>query len=128
MTRSANSIRSSRLATPVTLKGLFDQDEALKDLGGAGYLVELAANVVAIGAEDYAEAIIDLWHRRSVNDALDGAKSEILVTNPDTSAMTVIESLEAKLSDIATSGPEQRPVVTPHPKRRCGPQRAPRLR
>jgi replicative DNA helicase len=106
-------VRSSRLATPVTLKGLFDQDEALKDLGGAGYLVELAANVVVIhGAEDYAEAIIDLWHRRSVNHALDGAKSEILVTDPDTSAMTVIESLEATLSDIATSGPEQRPVVT----------------
>lgn len=104
-------IRSGRLASPITLKALFDQDPALQGQGGS-YLVELAEHGISFGAEDYAQAIIDLWHRRSVNYALDVAKSEILVSDPDTSAITVIEGLEARLSDIATSGPEQRPVIS----------------
>src|SRR3546814_4405280 len=51
-------IDRGQIATPVTLKGVFDQDEALKEVGGAAYLVRLAASVVTvINAEDYGREI-----------------------------------------------------------------------
>lgn len=50
-----------QIATPVTLKQYFDQDEALSDIGGAQYLVKLAAGASAIiNAGDYGRAIYDL--------------------------------------------------------------------
>src|ERR1051326_5188795 len=39
-------IERGQVATPVTLKNLFDQDGALAEIGGAAYLVRLAAAVV----------------------------------------------------------------------------------
>ena len=51
-----------QLANPVTLKNLFEQDDALQEVGGAQYLVRLAASVVTIiNAEDYGRTIHDLF-------------------------------------------------------------------
>ena len=50
---------------PITLKGLFEQDGALAEVGGAAYLVRLANSVVTIiNAEDYGRLIYDLHLRR----------------------------------------------------------------
>ena len=38
-------IERGQIANPVTLKNLFDQDGALQEIGGAQYLVRLAAEV-----------------------------------------------------------------------------------
>ena len=73
-------IDRGQIATPVTLKGVFDHDEALKEVGVAAYLVRLAASVVTvINAEDYGREIRDCYLRRQlievgetiVNDAFD---------------------------------------------------------
>src|SRR3546814_18534699 len=49
------------VASPVTLKPLFDGDEEMRALGGPGYLAELTGNSAAlIGARDFAEQIYDL--------------------------------------------------------------------
>ena len=60
-------IERGQIANPVTLKNLFDQDGALAEIGGAGYLARLAASVVTIiNAEDYGRTIHDLYLRRQL--------------------------------------------------------------
>ena len=49
------------LANPVTLKPYFDQDEAMRAVGGAGYLAQLTGSGASlIGARDFARQIYDL--------------------------------------------------------------------
>ena len=43
-------IAKGQMANPVTMKNLFDQHEALGEVGGAQYLVKLAAAVVTSGS------------------------------------------------------------------------------
>src|SRR5512142_1740269 len=63
----ARLIERGQIANPVTLKNLFDQDGALSEIGGAQYLVRLAASVVTIiNAEDYGRQIHDLYLRRQL--------------------------------------------------------------
>src|SRR6202023_773038 len=60
-------IGRGQIANPITLKGLFDQDEALAQLGGAQYLARLAASAVTIiNAETYGRTIHDLHLRREL--------------------------------------------------------------
>lgn len=52
-------------ANPITLNHFF-QGDGLAEVGGAQYLVKLAASVVAIvNAEDYGRTILEHWERRS---------------------------------------------------------------
>lgn len=78
-------IEEGRQATPVTLKGIFDQVDALEEVGGAQYLVKLAASVVTvINSTDYGREILECWRRRElieigeglVNDAFDRSELE----------------------------------------------------
>ncbi|MEK6540914.1 MAG: replicative DNA helicase [Pseudomonadota bacterium] len=52
---------NNMLANPVTLKPYFDADEAMKALGGPGYLAQLTGSGASlIGARDFARQIHDL--------------------------------------------------------------------
>ena len=54
-------IDRSMVANPVTLKPMFDADEAMKALGGPAYLAQLTGSGAAlIGARDFASQIYDL--------------------------------------------------------------------
>jgi replicative DNA helicase len=65
--RAAARIQKNALATPVTLKPFFEDDEGLKELGGPSYLVRLAgAAISAYAARDYAQMIYDLAVRREL--------------------------------------------------------------
>jgi replicative DNA helicase len=67
--RAAARIQKNALATPVTLKPFFEDDEGLKELGGPSYLVRLAgAAISAYAARDYAQMIYDLAVRRELID------------------------------------------------------------
>jgi replicative DNA helicase len=77
-------IDKNMVASPVTLKPMLDQDPALKELGGAGYLAQLTGSGVAvIGARDFARQIRDLAMlreliavgREMVEKALDTSES-----------------------------------------------------
>jgi replicative DNA helicase len=60
-------IAKNALASPVTLKAFMEDDEGLKELGGAGYLARLAAAAIsAYAARDYAQMIYDLAVRRDL--------------------------------------------------------------
>ncbi|MFO1120545.1 MAG: DnaB-like helicase N-terminal domain-containing protein [Rhodospirillales bacterium] len=60
-------IERGQIADPVTLKGWFDQDEALTQVGGPGYLIKLAdCAVTLINAGDYGRLLHDLYQRREL--------------------------------------------------------------
>ncbi|MGZ9809707.1 replicative DNA helicase [Pseudoroseicyclus sp. H15] len=55
------------LASPVTLKAFLEEDEGLKLLGGARYLVQLAGSAISsFAARDYAQMIYDMALRREL--------------------------------------------------------------
>jgi replicative DNA helicase len=98
-------IERGQIANPVTLKGLFDQDEALAEIGGAQYLARLATSVVTIiNAEDYGRTIHDLYVRRQLiaigEDTVNCAYKHDL----EDDAAQQIEAAETKLFDLATTG------------------------
>src|SRR3546814_12435277 len=54
-------IERNSIATPVTLKPYFEADEAMKAVGGVGYLAQLTGSGAGlIGARDFARQIFDL--------------------------------------------------------------------
>ncbi len=60
-------ISGGHIATPVTLKSYFDQDEALQEVGGAQYLARLAgAATTIINVAEYGRTIYDLAVRRDL--------------------------------------------------------------
>ena len=73
-------IERGQVANAVTLKNLFERDEALAEVGGAQYLAKLQSSYVTIiNAADYGRTIHDLFLRRElialgedvVNDAFE---------------------------------------------------------
>jgi replicative DNA helicase len=64
---AAARIAKNMLASPVTLKGLMEDDAGLKELGGASYLARLSgAAMSSYAARDYAQLIYDLHIRREL--------------------------------------------------------------
>lgn len=60
-------IAKNALASPVTLKPYFEDDEGLKELGGPAYLARIAGSAVAtFAAREYAQMIHDLAVRRQL--------------------------------------------------------------
>jgi replicative DNA helicase len=77
-TAACRLIERGETANCLTLRAQFDQDPALKDIGGGAYLAKLENAVVTIiGAEDYARVVRDLADRRRLifacEDAIEAA-------------------------------------------------------
>ncbi|MEE8139427.1 MAG: replicative DNA helicase [Alphaproteobacteria bacterium] len=101
----ATLIERHQVANPVTLKPLFEADEALKDAGGAKYLARLAASAVTvINAADYGRTVFDLHLRRRLIEL--SLEMRDLAMNPDleTDGTKQIETAEQHLFDLATTG------------------------
>jgi replicative DNA helicase len=98
-------IERGQIANPVTLKGLFDQDEALAEIGGAQYLARLATSVVTIiNAEDYGRTIHDLYLRRQLIVIGEDTVNDAYKHDLEEDAARQIEAAETKLFDLATTG------------------------
>ena len=64
---AAARIQKNALASPVTLKAYFEDDMALRAVGGPAYLARLAGSAIsAWAARDYAQMIHDLAVRREL--------------------------------------------------------------
>ena len=65
----AAMLTAGRVADPVTLKSLFEQDEMLQQAGGVDYLLRLIdCAATPINASEYARYVSDLWRRRELID------------------------------------------------------------
>src|SRR6476660_1964389 len=96
---------ANRVANPVTLKPLFDGDEAMKEVGGPAYLAQLTGSGAAIiGARDFAAQIYDLALLRALvgvgRDLVEGA----LDTSEEIAPLEQIEKAETELYKVAEEG------------------------
>src|SRR5574338_737665 len=95
----------NRVANPVTLRPLFEADEAIKEVGGPAYLAQLTGSGAAvIGARDFAQQIYDLALLRALvgvgRDLVEGA----LDTSEDVAPLAQIERAESELYKVAEEG------------------------
>src|SRR4029078_8041651 len=95
----------NRIATPVTLRPLFEADEAMKEVGGPAYLAQLTGSGAAvIGARDFAHQIYDLALLRALigvgRDLVEGA----LDTSDEVAPLAQIERAETELYKVAEEG------------------------
>ena len=98
-------IERGQIATPVTLKTYFEDDEALADIGGSEYLARLAgAAVTIINAEDYGRLIHDLAIRRQLIEIGEDMVTTAYQSEPDHTAREQIEEAEKHLFDLAQRG------------------------
>lgn len=89
-------------ASPVTLKVYFEQNKDLEDVGGAGYLADLAGNVVSLSnAKDYAETVAELSSRRGLILALEEARA--LLGDGTSDPSEIRANLAAKLEKTGKS-------------------------
>ena len=96
---------ANRVANPVTLRPLFEADEAIKEVGGPAYLAQLTGSGAAvIGARDFAHQIYDLALLRALigvgRDLVEGA----LDTSEDVAPLAQIERAETELYKVAEEG------------------------
>jgi replicative DNA helicase len=102
---AAARIAKNALASPVTLKAFLEDDEGLKELGGAAYLARLAgAAISSFAARDYAQMLYDLHIRREL--ILLGRDISAKATRADVSEgpKEQIVEAETKLYALAEQG------------------------
>jgi replicative DNA helicase len=101
-------IERGELANPVTLKMRFEQDEAMKELGGPGYLVDLTARAVnVIRAEEYARILYDLFLRREIILLSEEMAERGRTADLTDGATNQIEDAESRLYTLAEAGETQ---------------------
>ncbi|MCJ8191711.1 replicative DNA helicase [Sphingomicrobium aestuariivivum] len=93
------------IATPVTLKPLFEADEAMREVGGPAYLAKLTGSGASvIGARDFAAQIYDLALLRALvgvgRDMVEGA----LDTSDEVAPLDQVEAAETALYRVAEEG------------------------
>lgn len=108
---------NGKLASPVTLKKLFESDMALTKVGGADYLVDLATSVVSVlNTREYAEQIHDLYRRRCLSRISEEAVRRAHIFEVGKTVDGVLESTEEELFSLSetaqSGGPEPMHEVT----------------
>ena len=106
-------IDKNMLATPVTLRPIFDADEEMKELGGPAYLAQLTGSGAAIiGARDFAEQIYDLAQLRALVGVGRSMVERALDTSEEVEPKKQIEEAEAALYRVAEEGGAEGGVKT----------------
>ena len=93
------------IASPVTLRPLFEADEEMKEVGGPAYLAQLTGSGAAIiGARDFAEQIYDLALLRALVGVGREMVEHALDTSEEVDPKGQIEEAEAALYRVAEEG------------------------
>jgi replicative DNA helicase len=93
------------VANPVTLKPLFEADEAMREVGGPSYLAQLTGSGAAIiGAREFAAQIYDLALLRSLVAVGREMVESALDTSEDVAPLEQIERAETELYKVAEQG------------------------
>ncbi len=93
------------LATPVTLRPMFDADEGMKQLGGPAYLAGLTGSGAGlIGARQFAEQIYDLAMLRSLVTVGRTLVDRAMDTSEEVNPRAQIELAEEELFKVAADG------------------------
>ena len=101
------------VANPVTMRPMFEADEAMKALGGPSYLAQLTGSGAAlIGARDFATQIYDLALLRELVSVGRDMATRALDTSEAVTPKEQIEEAEVALYRVAEEGGETGSVKT----------------
>jgi len=101
------------LATPVTLRPMFDADEGMKELGGPGYLATLTGSGAGlIGARQFAQQIYDLAMLRALVSVGRTLVDRATDTSEEVNPRAQIEAAEEELFKVAADGGAESSVKT----------------
>jgi replicative DNA helicase len=93
------------LATPVTLRPMFEADEAMRELGGPGYLASLTGSGAGlIGARQFAQQIYDLAMLRALVTVGRTLVERAMDTSEEVNPRSQIEQAEEELYKVAGDG------------------------
>ncbi|MBR28698.1 MAG: replicative DNA helicase [Rhodobacteraceae bacterium] len=102
---AARRIQKNFQANAVTLKTFLEDDEGLKELGGASYLARLAGAAISIySAKDYAQAIYDLAIRRDLMRIGLEIRDRAQAADAETEPSDQIVEAEQSLYSLAEKG------------------------
>ena len=97
--------RNEGLATPVTLRPMFDADEGMRALGGPAYLAQLTGSGAGlIGARQFAKQIYDLAMLRTLVTVGRTLVERALDTSEEVNPRKQIEEAEEELFKVAADG------------------------
>jgi len=101
-TAIATKIERGEVANPVTLSGSFE----------ARYLAQLAAAGCfdAVGAEDYARAVVALAHEREADALWEDYRAERRHEGPGFGTSDRLAYMHSRLEEILHDGPELQPI------------------
>ena len=104
---------SDMLATPVTLRPMFEADEGMKELGGPAYLASLTGSGAGlIGARQFAQQIYDLAMLRALVTVGRTLVDRALDTSEEVNPRAQIEAAEEELFKVAADGGAESSVKT----------------
>ena len=111
------AIKSARgndmLATPVTLRPMFEADEGMRELGGPAYLAQLTGSGAGlIGARQFAKQIYDLAMLRTLVSVGRTLVDRALDTSEEVNPRAQIELAEEELFKVAADGGSESSVKT----------------
>jgi replicative DNA helicase len=93
------------IASPVTLRPMFEADEEMKELGGPAYLAQLTGSGAAvIGARDFADQVYELALLRALVGVGRDMVEQALDTSQDVDPKGQIETAEQALYRVAEEG------------------------
>jgi replicative DNA helicase len=98
-------IQKNALASPVTLKAFFEDDEGLAELGGPAYLARLAGAAISVfAARDYAQMIYDLAIRRDLIAIGQEISEKAALVEVDSEPKDQIVEAEQRLYQLGEEG------------------------
>jgi replicative DNA helicase len=98
-------IDRNMIASPVTLRPLFEADEGMKELGGPSYLAQLTGSSASvIGARDFAQQIYELALLRALIGVGREMVEKAIDTSEDVDPKAQIEQAESALYRVAEEG------------------------
>jgi replicative DNA helicase len=101
-------IERGQTANPTTLGPYFAQNAALEEIGGAGYLMELADSAVTvINSGEYGRIVHEHYLRRELIAIGEEVTDRAYDSELDETASTQIERAEQQLYTLATTGDYQ---------------------
>jgi replicative DNA helicase len=101
------------LATPVTLRPMFEADEGMKELGGPAYLASLTGSGAGlIGARQFAQQIYDLAMLRALVSVGRTLVDRAMDTSEEVNPRAQIEAAEEELFKVAADGGAESSVKT----------------
>lgn len=107
------SIRKGRVASPVTLKTLFEGREVDDSLTVPQYLGRLAANAATIvSVPDYGRTVYDLYVRRQVIEIADEMRAAAFNAPIDAAPVEIIDEGETRLDALRLRERHERQTVT----------------